>query len=735
MLSFLSLLVITLGLTNVFWYLLIRPTVIAQLNDAQTQLGNHAALRIEEFLNAKVRNAIVHSQTVAVLTENLNFTQFELQVFFLQDRDLRRVTIMDENGQEVIERTLFDQTSPEELEDRSSSPSFVFAASRFGKEYISDVTFPSHDDPRVIIAVPITLPRQFHQLTQLSTTGPGEFLRTEELYGVLEVEVSLSNLLDEVKQLSQVHTGTLYIVSNQGKLIAHPDPAVELGSDFTQFLSVQDHMGTLTSQEHSDEAREFVNEQGITVIGTHVHVPKTTWGIIVQQPVVVALGALNQIGGFGLFFFGIGLVLASVVAFIFSKRLTDPLHHLIENVRLVGEGKFRTVLDIKTGDEVGELAENFNNMARKLDKSQTTLQRDRDVIAAERNKLSTILAAMSDGVIALDADRNIVLVNASAEKILGTQESKLLGQPIGDVLLLYNKKEQRMVTPEHFIPQNVEDKFVGLNLQLSFKQTTAEYISMVVSKIPSGESVNVMYMITIHDVTVENDLEQMKLDFVSMAAHELRTPLTTVRGYLSILQQQVAPQKLNDEERSFLSRAVVSAANLNTLIENLLSVSRIEKGEMRMQLRPLQLENTVLKVTQELEQLADSKNITLKYIPPPETLPEVIADKFRIEEVLRNLIGNAINYTQKGTITITMEEVQSGVQTRIIDTGPGIPAKAVTHLFTKFFRVEGELQSGSKGTGLGLFISKQIVDAHHGKIEVETKLGKGSIFSFTLPTT
>ena len=233
-------------------------------------------------------------------------------------------------------------------------------------------------------------------------------------------------------------------------------------------------------------------------------------------------------------------------------------------------------------------------------------------------------------------------------------------------------------------------------------------------------------------MTKEREFETMKLDFVSMAAHELRTPLTAMRGYLSLLNEE-AGEKLSQEELQYLDRSFISANQLNSLVENLLNLSRVERGSLKLTVNPINIETIIAGVLDNLGSIAKQKNITLTFNPPKHQVI-VLADHFRITEVVTNLVGNAINYTAAGgKVDITVSPEKEKATVSVIDNGQGIPASAISHLFTKFYRVQSSLAMGSKGTGLGLYISKAIIDAHRGKIWVESVEGKGSTFSFTLP--
>jgi len=355
-------------------------------------------------------------------------------------------------------------------------------------------------------------------------------------------------------------------------------------------------------------------------------------------------------------------------------------------------------------------------------------------VTGERNKLSTVLESVADGVFALDYKRRVVFINKSMENLLGTAEKDLIDKEADLVFKFYNGN--RRVTAIEFCPLKkvANDTIVYEGSSLKFLDRSKKEIFLnLASTAPSkGPLIDVGCIVVIHNVSKERELEAMKLDFVSIAAHELRTPITSARGYLSILEQELK-NKLNGEERNFLERAQISTDQLSSLVENLLDVSRIEKGAIKLDITKIQIEELIERIVDNYKEAASQKGIALAYIRNNIKMPPVAIDKFRISEVLSNLISNAVTYTSKGRVEVRTSVKERFVVTSVKDTGEGIPAEAIPNLFTKFFRVSGPLEQGSKGTGLGLYISKAIVDLHSGKIWVESELGRGSTFYFSVP--
>lgn len=350
------------------------------------------------------------------------------------------------------------------------------------------------------------------------------------------------------------------------------------------------------------------------------------------------------------------------------------------------------------------------------------------------SKLSAILSSLPQAIIAVDQNKNIIFLNDTTEKITGLQQSQVEGKPLQDSLkFCFNSEE---INSDEYCPTKPpqKDGIVYSQESVQLISTKGATLSVNLLSIQTQESFHagVGCILNIQDNTAQKELEEMKLDFVSMAAHELRTPLTAIKSYLSVFIRD-NKDNFNDEQNTYLNRINISAQRIIALVENLLSVSRIEKGAFTMNTEKLSWNQVVSEVIDDLKNQSADKNQILEFIPPSETL-YIKADKFRIAEVLANLISNAIQYTPpNGQIKVWVEKQNDQLITHIQDTGEGIPEPAQKNLFTKFFRVSGKLEQGSKGTGLGLYISKSIVEMHHGKIWVESELGKGSTFSFSLP--
>ncbi len=509
------------------------------------------------------------------------------------------------------------------------------------------------------------------------------------------------------------------------------------------------------AQEEDSSALFWKDYQNLNVYGSF-RCKKTDdliFTFVVAQPEEKAFAISNNLKNTitGL---TVGLTLLVVISILrVGSSITNPIKKLQQGAAELGKGNFDYTLNIHTNDEIEVLGNAFNEMAKRLKqvildlKSRDTdlfkvnkeLSEEKETISAERNMLEIVMSGITDAVIALNKRNEIITFNKAAQILTNIAEIDALSKPV-ETLLTFSD-EDHILTPQDYCPVNSEI-FEGVIFQKEkvILKTVAgreATVNMITGKIREGDLANLGAIITLHDVTSETQLEEMKLDFVSMAAHELRTPITSIRGYASVLGEEMEETK--DEQqlewKSLVDRISISAEQLLALVENMLNVTKIEKGILSINTKNEPWGANIREVAEIFQERAKNKKITLsvKEIDPNLT---AFVDKLRINEVVSNLISNAINYTQEGgNIVVESHASADGtwIETSVTDNGQGIPKSAQNHLFEKFFRVSGKLEQGSKGNGLGLYISKSIVLMHGGKIWVESDAGKGAKFIFTIP--
>lgn len=455
------------------------------------------------------------------------------------------------------------------------------------------------------------------------------------------------------------------------------------------------------------------------------------------------------------------LGMMGALGFLMSMLLTTQIVSLKKGLKLLNDNKFDQELIINSGDEIEDVAQTINRLIKLIGITNKQLETDTQslaamknqidlknndftkilndisrketVLVAEKNKFEVVLSNITDAVIGLDINHNIVTFNTAAEHLTGYTSQQAIGKPIYSLIKIYENNEELAAT--EYCPINQSDnknvctrrdvKLVGLNKEA--------FVDLTAGQIIQGTAGNLGCILSLHDITEQRQLEEMRLNFLSMAAHELRTPLTSIKGYLNIFMEE-SMQTLTDDQKTLLKRMQIALKQLMSLIENLLSVTRMDRGAFSISPRPIDWVSVVKETVDELINTAEEKQITLTFIEPTSPIAKVMADQVRATEVATNLIANAINYTPSGgSVSVFLEQTPTEVITHVQDTGEGIPPDAIPRLFQKFFRVAGKLEHGSRGTGLGLYISKTIIDMHKGKIWVESTVGKGSTFSFTLP--
>lgn len=353
----------------------------------------------------------------------------------------------------------------------------------------------------------------------------------------------------------------------------------------------------------------------------------------------------------------------------------------------------------------------------------------------EKEKFKSLVSGIKETVILLDLDQKIMSVNDKASELTGYSSREMLGRHISEILYLIDSEDKR-------VDQNLICPIGGLDMDgviyksdrvsLVDKNDTVKAVNIQSRKISEGSKIGLGAMLVIDDVFQKDELERMKIDFVSMAVHTLRTPLTVIKGFLATLMRLDTVQKLNRDELDSINAAISGADELDMLIENLLHLSEIQTGKFKIITSFVAYDGLVATIVNEFKQSVDTKNLRLLFVPALYALPMLKIDIQRIKEVLRNLIDNAIKYTDKGGIEIALSKDGNFIQTTIKDSGRGIPASNLDYIFTKFYRIKDPLEMKS-GMGLGLFVARRIIETHGGKIWVESIEGQGSNFHFTLP--
>lgn len=344
----------------------------------------------------------------------------------------------------------------------------------------------------------------------------------------------------------------------------------------------------------------------------------------------------------------------------------------------------------------------------------------------EKNKTSAIIENLTDGVMLLDNDYRIKIINQAAFDLLKKDKKRIENVNIFDFLC--NKELDPLCTAmkdESNRIKILKSKEVRLREKIYFELTTVFL---------KTESEDKGILVIMHDISRDKLIESLKTEFVSIAAHQLRTPLSSIKWTISmILNGDVGP--VNEEQRDFLKKTYESNERMIALINDLLNVSRIEEGRFLYKQEPIQMEDLVKNIINSEAELISLRKIKLEFNIPSMPLPKVYIDKEKMGLVVQNLLENSIRYTgEGGTIEISLQKKDNNIVFEIKDSGVGIPKSQYNRVFNKFFRGENVMKMETEGTGLGLYVSKNIVEAHKGKIWFESEENKGTTFFFQIPS-
>jgi len=411
----------------------------------------------------------------------------------------------------------------------------------------------------------------------------------------------------------------------------------------------------------------------------------------------------------------LALAITVLLGFLIARSITVPINDVTEKAEKMAQGDFSQEVSVKSNDEIGRLAEMFNLLKRKLN---LTLAE----ISNEKSKLETIMKYMADGLIAVDLSGHIIHANAAAMSMLKITPENIQNEHYDDIISRYSKS---------LTLDAMKEKSAKWEGNESFDHEGSTFFARF-ARFRDDNDADVGIILMIQDITERQKLENLQREFVANVSHELKTPLTTIKSYTETLLDGA----LTDIEtsRGFLSVVDNEADRMTRLVRDLLQLSRLEYNREKWNKRENNIISILKNAITKIEFTAKSKNQKLCILFNEEDRFKVYSDKDKLEQVILNILSNAIKYTQEGgAIEIGAEQEDDNVRIVVTDNGIGIPENDIPMIFERFYRVDKARSRSMGGTGLGLSIAKQIVEEHKGTIEVESADGHGTKVIIRLP--
>lgn len=734
------------------------------------------------FIRDSTKEIVKNNSTQAVgdLNEHLRKNKQVL------DPTLAGILIVDLKGK-IVASTDEKEIGKDESDDE------YFLEGQKGVFVIDDIKGHKHFglEKPIIVAAPLTDKETREPLGVLVNV-----FKTDKLSAIFSGKLqkesgAISSSLDRIGTLE------VYLVGPDKEMIVHPSVTEENKTHVAKMqvntVPVQDCLGS-----HKETIAVYLNYDQKEVIGASMCLVERNWTLLVEVP---TKDAFASIAGMEARLAGLAGLLVTIVvlaSLLFATGITGPIKTLHEATEIIAQGNLDYRVNIKTGDEIEQLNDAFNEMAGKLQQSYSGLEEkvrektkelavkledlekankslgntekamlniledarvlekqlaeektsvERKVeertheLKEEQARLQASIDSLRLGFIMTDVNCEILTMNATARRILcQPQDDSVPGTLRGSLGMSCNMQD---------VARNLKDNFdlvsnikVSINEKkpLDFRDIAFGnrflhiFISPIVMLKDHLEIIGAV--ILVEDITEAKILERSRDEFFSIASHELRTPLTAIMGNTSMIKEYLAEEIKNPQLMEMINDIHDSSDRLITIVNDFLNVSRLEMGKMTFKKESFDVVQIIKDVLQNYQVTGSRRKLYLKFDEPKVALPQVSGDQDRMRQVLINLVGNGLKFTQEGGVTVTALREGKFVKISVTDTGMGISEKNQELLFRKFQQAESDIYTRDtvQGTGLGLYISKLMVGGMGGKIVLEkSEVGKGTTFSFTLP--
>ena len=757
---------ITSGLIEIYYRYQESQEQLALL---QKEIASGAAFKIEQFVQEihNILKGATKSRDIAPKGLTPEF-RFELEKLLIIAPAVTEALAMDENGTIQVQASRLRTVLPDAKKDLSGSPSFRLAGQ--GKSYFSQVYFVRGSEPYMTIAVPI---ERF----------------AGDVIGVLQAEVNLKYIGDVVSNIRVGKAGHAYAISRAGELIAHPDISLVLQRRNILHLDQAKAAFRATSNQPAPNAIVADDLQGKRVLSSFALIPTLDWAVVLERPVEEAYESLyaSMIRTSTLFMIGLGMAL--IASLFLARRVVRPVRILRQGVERIGSGDLAYRLNLKTGDEMEILADEFNKMTSQLQESYVNLEQKVEARTKEltesleqQTATSQVLGVISSSPRDLKPVFETMLANATR---LGSSDYGAIfrfdGQVFSLVTAQYISPHMTVLADRTFRPDpttavgrvGLEKKIVhipdvaadanwnppeeyrkeGIRSVLAvpmLKENTLvgaivvyrrEIQPFTEGQIALLKTFADQAVIAIENVRLFQELEEKNLQleaankhksqFLANVSHELRTPLNSIIGFTRLVLRKIEGQ-IEKLQKENLQKVLISAEHLLKLINGLLDLAKIEAGRMEVYAETFKVDEVIRIATATVEPMLRNGNVRLVTELAPG-LPTIKTDRDKLKQVILNLLSNSAKFTEAGEIKVAGWSENGSLKLAISDTGIGMNKDALHFIFEEFRQVDMSTTRKYGGTGLGLAIVKRLIDLLGGEIGVESEVGKGSKFTITLP--
>jgi signal transduction histidine kinase/HAMP domain-containing protein len=756
---------ITSGLIEIYFRYQESQEHLAHL---QREIAAGTAIKIDRFVQEihNILKGATRSREIAPKGLTAEF-RFELEKLLLIAPAITEALALNDSGTIQVQASRLRTVLPDAKKDLAASPAFQRAMQ--GKSYFGGVYFVRGSEPYMTIAVPI---ERF----------------AGEVIGVLQAEVNLKYIGDVVTNLTIGKAGYAYVVSRNGELIAHPDISLVLQRRNVSELESTKAAFRGKDRPHNQPALVAPNIQGKDVLTSSALIPELDWAVIVDRPVEEAYEPLYASIFRTATLLLVGLGMALIASLLLARRIVRPVRILREGVERIGAGDLNYRLDLRTGDEIEVLADEFNRMTSKLRDSYANLEHKVEertkelteslqqqtatgeilrVIASSPTDVQPVLDAVAESAARLcDAtDAHIRVVDGDSLRLVASHGSILLPEeyiPINRDRPSGRAVVDRQSVHIHDLPAEVDKEFPGNKLLTQQTGTRTIFAAPLFREgVPIGAIVirrrevrpfsdkqtallktfADQAVIAIENVRLFQEIQEKnraleaanrhKSQFLANVSHELRTPLNSIIGFTRLVLRKVQGQ-IEKLQRDNLQKVLISSEHLLNLINGLLDLAKIEAGRMEIYAETFKLEEIIRVATATVEPMLRNGHVRL-VTEIAADLPPIKTDRDKLKQIILNLLGNSAKFTDKGEIKLAAWVTDGTMTLAVSDTGIGMNPEALTYIFEEFRQVDMSTTRKYGGTGLGLAIVKRLTELLGGDIAVESEQGKGTKFTVTLP--